>query len=55
MKYNLFGKHTGLKASEIILGAASFGTRSGYGTKPDEVMQILKSYADAGGNIIDTS
>ncbi|RZK26060.1 MAG: aldo/keto reductase, partial [Flavobacterium sp.] len=39
----------------IILGAASFGTRSGYGTKPDEVMQILKSYADAGGNIIDTS
>jgi aryl-alcohol dehydrogenase-like predicted oxidoreductase len=55
MKYNLFGKHTGLKASEIILGAASFGTRSGYGASPDEAMQILKAYADAGGNIIDTS
>jgi aryl-alcohol dehydrogenase-like predicted oxidoreductase len=55
MKYNLFGKHTGLKASEIILGAASFGTRSGYGASPTEVMQILNAYADAGGNFIDTS
>jgi aryl-alcohol dehydrogenase-like predicted oxidoreductase len=51
MNYNLFGKHTGLKASEIILGAASFGTRSGYGAGPDEVMQILKAYADAVGTL----
>jgi len=55
MKYNLFGEHTGLKASQIILGAASFGTRSGYGTSPDEVQKILKAYTDGGGNFIDTS
>lgn len=55
MKNNLFGKHTGFKASEIILGAASFGTRSGYGANPNEVIQILNAFANAGGNIIDTS
>lgn len=55
MKYNLFGTKTGLYASEIILGAASFGTRSGYGTEPENAKEILTAYADAGGNFIDTS
>ena len=55
MKYKLFGTTTGLYASEIVLGAASFGTRSGYGTNPEDVIQILTAYADAGGNFIDTS
>ncbi|MCS3869509.1 aryl-alcohol dehydrogenase-like predicted oxidoreductase [Chryseobacterium ginsenosidimutans] len=55
MKYNLFGTTTGLYASEIILGAASFGTRSGYGTEPENAKEILTAYADAGGNFIDTS
>ena len=55
MKYNLFGTKTGLYASEIILGAASFGTRSGYGAEPTNAKEILSVYADAGGNFIDTS
>lgn len=55
MKYNLFGKKTGLHASEIILGAASFGTRAGYGTEPENSKEILTAFADAGGNFIDTS
>lgn len=55
MKYNLFGTKTGLYTSEIILGAASFGTRSGYGAEPANAKEILTAYADAGGNFIDTS
>lgn len=55
MKYKLFGTKTGLYASEIILGAANFGTKSGYAAKPGDAMQILTAYADAGGNFIDTS
>ena len=55
MKYKLFGKNTGLYASEMILGAAMLGTRSGYGASPEEATQILQTYADAGGNFIDTS
>jgi len=55
MKYKLFGTGTGLYSSEIILGAASFGTRKGHGTNPEEVHKILTAYADAGGNFIDTS
>lgn len=55
MKYKLFGTGTGLYSSEIILGAASFGTRKGHGTPPEETYAILSAYADAGGNFIDTS
>ncbi|MGF7024878.1 MULTISPECIES: aldo/keto reductase [Sphingobacterium] len=55
MKYKLFGSKTGLHASEIILGAANFGTRKGYGADPDESKKILTAYADAGGNFIDIS
>ncbi|MBE9462865.1 aldo/keto reductase [Dyadobacter subterraneus] len=53
MKNKLFGTRTGLYASEIILGAASFGTRSGHGTDPEDARKILAAYADAGGNFID--
>jgi len=55
MKYKLFGTKTGLYASEIVLGAASFGTRRGHGTNPEDAKEILAAYADAGGNIIDVS
>lgn len=55
MKYKLFGTKTGLHASEIILGAANFGTRKGYGADPEESKKILTAYADAGGNFIDIS
>lgn len=55
MRYKLFGKHTGLRVSELILGAGSFGTRWGHGAEPDEARRIFDAYADAGGNFIDTA
>jgi aryl-alcohol dehydrogenase-like predicted oxidoreductase len=53
MKYKLFGTQTGLPASEVILGAASFGERRGYGAITEEISQILTTYVEAGGNFID--
>ena len=55
MRYKLFGKHTGLRVSELVLGAGNFGTRWGHGAEPDEARRILDAYADAGGNFIDTA
>ncbi|WP_264537558.1 aldo/keto reductase [Flavobacterium sp. N1736] len=55
MKNKLFGKKTGLYASELILGAAMLGNRKGYGSNAEEAKQILTAYADAGGNFIDIS
>ncbi|GEP51967.1 oxidoreductase [Flavobacterium noncentrifugens] len=55
MKYKLFGSKTGLYSSEVILGAANFGTRKGYGASPEESKQILAAYKEAGGNFIDVS
>lgn len=55
MKYRLFGTQTGLYVSELILGGAMFGGSNGYGASKEEANDILKSYAEAGGNFIDTS
>jgi aryl-alcohol dehydrogenase-like predicted oxidoreductase len=55
MRYKLFGAHTGLRVSELVLGAGNFGTRWGYGAEPDEARRIFDAYADAGGNFIDTA
>jgi aryl-alcohol dehydrogenase-like predicted oxidoreductase len=55
MKNKLFGTHTGLPASELILGAASLGTRRGYGAVAEDIPKILTAYADAGGNFIDVA
>jgi aryl-alcohol dehydrogenase-like predicted oxidoreductase len=53
MKNKLFGTQAGLPASELILGAASFGQRRGYGAVMEDVPEILAAYTDAGGNFID--
>ena len=55
MRYKLFGKHTGLRVSEIVLGTGSFGTGWGHGAAPDEARRIFDAYADAGGNFIDSA
>jgi predicted aldo/keto reductase-like oxidoreductase len=55
MKNKLFGTHTGLPASELILGAASLGSRRGYGAVAEEIPKILAAYADAGGNFIEVA
>jgi len=55
MRYQLFGQRTGLRVSELALGAGMFGTGWGYGAEPDEARRIFRCYADAGGNFIDTA
>jgi aryl-alcohol dehydrogenase-like predicted oxidoreductase len=55
MRYRLFGEHTGLRVSEVVLGTGVFGTRWGYGSDPAESRRIIDAYADAGGNFIDTA
>jgi aryl-alcohol dehydrogenase-like predicted oxidoreductase len=55
MRYKLFGEHTGLRVSELVLGTGLFGTRWGYGTEPAEARRIFDAYVEAGGNFLDTS
>lgn len=53
MRYRVFGKHTGLRVSELVLGTANFGGRWGYGSDLDAAREIVDRYADAGGNFLD--
>jgi aryl-alcohol dehydrogenase-like predicted oxidoreductase len=53
MKNKLFGIYTGLPASELILGAANFGSAKGNGTAKEDIPQILREFVSAGGNTID--
>jgi aryl-alcohol dehydrogenase-like predicted oxidoreductase len=54
MRYKLFGG-SGLRVSELFLGAMTFGEQGGVGAAPQECARILDAYADAGGNVIDTA
>jgi len=54
MRYKLFGR-TGLRVSEICLGAMTFGEDWGWGASKEESAKILDAYAEAGGNFIDTA
>lgn len=55
MRYRLLGR-TGLRVSELCLGAMVFGDRRGsWGASPDEAAAIVHRYAEAGGNFIDTA
>lgn len=55
MKYRIFGRHTGLRVSEMALGTGNFGTGWGHGAERDEAKKIFDGYVDAGGNFIDTA
>jgi aryl-alcohol dehydrogenase-like predicted oxidoreductase len=55
MRYRIFSQSTGLKVSEMALGAGMFGKAWDYGAERDEVRRILQGYAAAGGNFIDTA
>lgn len=55
MRYKMFGRHTGLRVSELVLGAGNFGTRWGHGAEPAEAARILNAYAEAGGNFLDAA
>lgn len=54
MRYRTFGG-TGLRVSELFLGAMTFGEQGGVGAPAEECRRILDAYADAGGNVIDTA
>jgi len=54
MKYRLFGK-SGLRVSELCLGTMTFGLEWGWGADKDESRKIFDTYADAGGNFVDTA
>jgi aryl-alcohol dehydrogenase-like predicted oxidoreductase len=54
MRYKLFGR-TGLRVSELCLGAMTFGEDWGWGAAKQECARILDAYAEAGGNFVDTS
>ncbi len=54
MKYKLLG-NSGLRVSEICLGAMSFGENWGWGASAGESARIFSSYVSRGGNFIDTA
>ena len=46
---------SGLRVSELALGAMSFGTEWGWGTEKNEARTMLDLYIDNGGNFVDTA
>ena len=54
MRYQVFG-NTGLKVSELCLGAMTFGNDWGWGSSQDESRAVFDAFAEAGGNFIDTA
>jgi aryl-alcohol dehydrogenase-like predicted oxidoreductase len=54
MRYTTFGR-TGLRVSELVLGAMTFGEQGGVGAPIEECRRILDAYAEAGGNVVDTA
>jgi len=54
MKYRLFGK-SGLRVSQICLGTMTFGTEWGWGADWEESKNIFETYANEGGNFLDTA
>jgi aryl-alcohol dehydrogenase-like predicted oxidoreductase len=54
MRYRTLGA-SGLRVSELILGAMTFGEQGGVGAPIEECRKIVDGYAAAGGNTIDTA
>jgi len=54
MRYKLLGK-SGLRVSEIALGAMTFGEEWGWGSTKEESQAVYTAFRDAGGNFIDTA
>jgi len=53
MKYRLMGS-SGLRVSELALGAMTFGTKD-WGVEKDESRRVYDGFREAGGNFIDTA
>ncbi len=54
MQYKLFG-NSGLRVSEVSLGTITFGTDWGWGADEKVCRRMIDTYAEAGGNFIDTA
>jgi aryl-alcohol dehydrogenase-like predicted oxidoreductase len=54
MRYKLLGR-SGLRVSELALGAMTFGEEWGWGATREESRNMFDAYVDAGGNFIDTA
>ncbi len=54
MNYQLLGR-SGLRVSDLCLGAMTFGEDWGWGAGKDEARQIYDAYREAGGNFVDTA
>ena len=54
MKFKLLG-NSGLRVSEMALGAMTFGSDWGWGADDKESQRIFDTYVDRGGNFIDTA
>ena len=54
MRYKLFGR-SGLRVSEVALGTMTFGEEWGWGVNKDVSKALFDTYANAGGNFIDTA
>jgi aryl-alcohol dehydrogenase-like predicted oxidoreductase len=54
MKYKLLGR-SGLRVSELCLGAMTFGEDWGWGASKEECKKIFDAFVEAGGNFIDTA
>jgi len=54
VKYRLLG-NSGLRVSELALGAMTFGEEWGWGAAKDEARKIYDAYREAGGNFVDTA
>lgn len=55
MRYKIFGRRTGLRVSELALGAGNFGTRWGHGAEREEAKKVFDRFVEAGGNFLDTA
>jgi aryl-alcohol dehydrogenase-like predicted oxidoreductase len=54
MRYRLHGK-SGLRVSELCLGAMTFGSDWGWGADDTDSRAMFDAFAEAGGNFIDTA
>ena len=54
MRYKLHGR-SGLRVSELCLGAMTFGSDWGWGADDEESRAMFDAFADAGGTFIDTA
>jgi aryl-alcohol dehydrogenase-like predicted oxidoreductase len=54
MRYRLLGK-TGLRVSELCLGAMTFGEDWGWGASAEECRKMFERFVEAGGNFVDTA